>query len=344
MISPTTRPPAGRPAPQAGGRALDPAIADQAADWLTLFMSGEASDHDRQRWSRWRSAHPDHDRAWRHIEEVTGRLRGMDSRTAYPVLSPYADASRPPPRRRAALRALLWGGVAGAAGLLAARTPLAERLAADYRTGIGERRTVMLADGTALTLNTASAVDLRFDGRQRLLLLRAGEVLIATGRAASAIGSELPPFVVASADGRIRALGTRFTVRQHAQGTEVTVLESAVEIAPFDLPPGTRVLEAGQRLRFTRAAIGPPQPASDALPAWSRGQLVADNMRLDDFLEELGRYRPGLLRCAPEVAGLRLSGVFPVQDTDRILATLPSVLPVQVAQRTRFWVTVEAAP
>lgn len=343
MTEPTSTLAAGRPAPRAGGRAIDPAIADQAADWLTLFMSGEAGDDDRQRWSRWRSAHPDHERAWRHIEEVTGRFKDMAPRAAYQVLSPYTGTATAP-NRRAALRVLLWGGIAGTAGLLAARTPLAQRLAADYRTGIGEQRTVMLADGTALTLNTDSAVDVRFDAAQRLLRLLAGEVLVVTGHAQTATGRAWPPLVVATAQGRIRALGTRFTVRQRMQGTDVAVLQSAVEIAPDDLAQRPRVLEAGQRLSFTRSAIGPAGPADDAAPAWTRGQLVADDMRLDAFLEELGRYRQGVVRCAPEVGDLRLSGVFPLQDTDRILATLPNVLPVQVAQRTRFWVTVEAQP
>lgn len=343
MTEPTSTLAAGRPAPRAGGRAIDPAIADQAADWLTLFMSGEAGDDDRQRWSRWRSAHPDHERAWRHIEEVTGRFKDMAPRAAYQVLSPYTGTATAP-KRRAALRVLLWGGIAGTAGLLAARTPLAQRLAADYRTGIGEQRTVMLADGTALTLNTDSAVDVRFDAAQRLLRLLAGEVLVVTGHAQTATGRAWPPLVVATAQGRIRALGTRFTVRQRMQGTDVAVLQSAVEIAPDDLAQRPRVLEAGQRLSFTRSAIGPAGPADDAAPAWTRGQLVADDMRLDAFLEELGRYRQGVVRCAPEVGALRLSGVFPLQDTDRILATLPNVLPVQVAQRTRFWVTVEAQP
>jgi len=74
--------------------------------------------------------------------------------------------------------------------------------------------------------------------------------------------------------------------------------------------------------------------------AWARGQLVADEQRLGDFLAELGRYRPGLLRVDPRIAGLRLSGVFPLADTDRILDTLPSVLPVRLQWRTRYWVTV----
>ncbi|VVN48093.1 Protein FecR [Pseudomonas fluorescens] len=64
-------------------------------------------------------------------------------------------------------------------------------------------------------------------------------------------------------------------------------------------------------------------------------------MRLGDFIAEVGRYRQGLLNCAAEVADLRLSGVFRLEDTDKLLAILPQTLPVQLRYRTRWWVTLE---
>ncbi|WP_408908187.1 hypothetical protein [Variovorax paradoxus] len=102
-----------------------------------------------------------------------------------------------------------------------------------------------------------------------------------------------------------------------------------------------RALRAGERASFGRGEVGPIAAVDAQTTAWTLGQLIADDMRLDDFLAELGRYRPGIVRCDPAVAGLRLSGVFPLADTERILAMLPSVLPVQVRLRTRFWATVE---
>jgi hypothetical protein len=64
---------------------------------------------------------------------------------------------------------------------------------------------------------------------------------------------------------------------------------------------------------------------------------AADRRRRDPgrFLADLARYRPGMIHCAPEVARLRLSGVFPLDDTQRILNMLPNSLPVQVRSRTR---------
>lgn len=63
-------------------------------------------------------------------------------------------------------------------------------------------------------------------------------------------------------------------------------------------------------------------------------------MPLGQFLDELGRHRRGVLRCDPAVAELPLTGVFPLADTDRVLAALQQSLPVEVYGVTRYWVTV----
>ncbi|WP_198087137.1 FecR domain-containing protein [Variovorax sp. E3] len=312
--------------------------ADEASEWLTLLMSGEATDEDRQRWQQWRRRNPDNERAWQHIENFAARLKGLHPAAAHSALSLAADRTVAPGRRRA-MRALFWLGTAGATGVLASRTQTWRQTVADYRTGTGEQRSVSLDDGTRITLNTASAIDVRFDGERRLVRLLAGEVMIVTGHARS----DSRPFVVDTAEGRIRALGTRFSVRQQSGRTRVAVLESAVEITPSATPGAPRLLHAGERTTFTAADINALAVVDDQTSAWTLGQLIADDMRLGDFIEELGRYRPGIVRCDPAVASLRFSGVFPLADTDRILAMLPSVLPVQVRTRTKLWATVESA-
>jgi transmembrane sensor len=70
--------------------------------------------------------------------------------------------------------------------------------------------------------------------------------------------------------------------------------------------------------------------------------LVAIDWRLGDFITELARYRPGHLSCAPEVAELRVSGAFTVDDSDAVLANLTASLPVRVRSFSRYWVRVEA--
>ena len=116
--------------------------------------------------------------------------------------------------------------------------------------------------------------------------------------------------------------------------------EGAVAVRPANDATAMRVIAAGQAARFTDIRVDAPSPVTDADIAWLDGMLVAANMRLADFLAEIDRYRPGRLRCDPAVADLRVSGTFPLADTDRILDALRGTLPVRIHFLTRYWTTV----
>lgn len=326
-----------RQPPMAQGQPINVAVADAAADWLTLAMSGDMTDDERQRLQAWRGACPDHERAWRHIESVMARLGALERPAAYRSLA-QLDAPASAKRRRA-VASLLALGVASGAGWSAAESTMGRRLRADVRTGAGELRTVTLEDGSQVMLNTGTAMDIAFDGSRRVLRLVAGEVMITTGHGDGA-RADPRPFIVQTRDGDIRALGTRFIVRQYADETGVAVLEHSVEVTPAGAGASPALLRAGERLAFTRKRVGPRGSVDVPATAWTRGQLIAEDARLGDFIEELSRFRPGVLRCDPAVADLRFSGVFPIADTDRILALLPNSLPVAIRRRTSYWVTV----
>lgn len=222
------------------------------------------------------------------------------------------------------------------------RSQPAREWRADYRTGTGERREATLADGTHLTLNTASAVDVAYDGEYRLLRLRAGEILVQTAQEAVQAHARRP-FVVETMQGMVRALGTRFMVRQHADHSRVAALEGAVELCPGGPGQPSRIVPAGWQAAFSGAACGEIMPLPAHVDAWSRGMLYADRMSLEAFIAELERYRSGILRCDPAVAQLPVSGIFQLRDTGPILDSLPNALPVDIVYRTRYWATVVPA-
>jgi transmembrane sensor len=329
-----------------GGRltGIPPRVARRAVEWLVALQSEAATDPTRRAWQRWREEHPDHERAWRHIEAVNGRLQELAS----PLGSAVAHAALAPPRspkRREAVRTLAvllfaGGGVAGVAWLADEDAPWRERLA-DERTGVGERRTVRLADGTTVALNTASAIDLRFSAGERRIRLVGGEILVTTGPDGDGLAPR--PFVVETAQGELRPLGTRFAVRRQSDATRVDVFEGAVEVRPRHGGGRTLRLNAGEQVRFTDGRIADPGPADEAATAWTDGMIVASGLRLADFLAELARHRPGRLSYDPAVAGLRVSGTYPLADTERILDALGTTLPVEVRFFTRYWVTVRPA-
>ncbi len=114
----------------------------------------------------------------------------------------------------------------------------------------------------------------------------------------------------------MRALGTRFLVRENGGETRLTVLEHAVEAQLAQDARQTRRVEAGEQISFSAAAFSDKQPAA-AEDGWLRGVLSVSQWRLDRVIAELARYRRGHLSCDPAVAGLRVSGSFPLNDTDR---------------------------
>lgn len=330
---------------------LDRSVARQAALWLVRLHDAHVSAADLAACARWRAAHPDHEHAWQRAERIGSKLNGLPGGIA---LQSLGRGNRM--ERRAVLKTLLLFMTlpAGYATYQAARHTLPWELwVAGLRTTTGERRTVTLADGSELILNTNSAVDVRFDAGQRLLILHAGEILVQTARdplvqKEAATGR---PFVVRTRQGNIRALGTRFIVSaadthpDPTPATSVTVLEHAVEIRPAIDAGQARVFEAGRQVSFTASTIAAPQPADPYAAAWVQGRLVVNAMRLDDFLAQLSRYRRALLRCEPQIAGLRISGAFQLDNIDGILDALPDTLPVAVLYRSRYWVTViPAAP
>lgn len=314
------------PDPQA-----DPAAVQQALAWMVTLWSGETTAEERSAWERWRTAHPEHERAWQQVLQMEQRLQRVPATVARTAL-----ARAPVMSRRKALQAL---GLAVAAGGLgyANRDAVAwSPWLAEHRTGVGEWLALTLSDGTRVQLNTASAIDVRFDRRHRRILLRAGEILVDTAH-----DPAHRPFSVETAQGAVRALGTRFSVRQADALARVAVFEGAVEIRPQSEPEPLQVA-AGRGVDFSRDHVELPVVADPNAVAWASRTLVAERMRLADFLVELGRYRRGVIRCHEAVADLIVSGVFPLGDTDRVLETVGRALPVRIDYTTRYWVAVAA--
>ncbi|OVZ65332.1 histidine kinase [Pigmentiphaga sp. NML080357] len=314
----------------------------RALEWQVTFWSGEVTARERAAFDRWLAQDADHARAWSEVQRMGQRVRSLTGPVEGEALR-AADAARSASTRRTLLRTVGLLATAGVAAYAARNTPPIQSMLAEHRTGRGERRDLVLPDGTRLVLNTDSAIDLRFTTQARDLLLRAGEVFIATApdpRSASGLASR--PFTLHTRHGAVQAIGTRFTVRLSDGRSMVSVDEGAVQVQPRLAATEPFRLEAGQRAWFSPTAVESPAASTPGDSAWTHGQLVAERMRLRDFLAELGRYRRGLLRCDPAVQDLVVSGVYPLDDTDLALSTLAHALPVRIDSVTRYWVTVRA--
>lgn len=303
-------------------------VLEQAAQWFALLGGDEVAAEDRTAWQYWLHAAPEHQEAWRRVERIHEQMRSLPGAPARLALSSV-------PKRRSAMKMLLLLGAGAGLGAAAwrkqdARDYLAA-LQAEHRSGVGVIAALPLPDRTQAWLNTDSAADLAYDDSQRLILLRRGEILLHSGADA-----HMPsrPLVVQAEGVRLRALGTRFAVRIDGAAVRLAVYDGAVDIN------GGAVVPAGSQVEIVDGRAGVMTPALEESSAWSRKMLIATQMRLDDFLAELGRYRRGYLACDPAVASVRLVGSFPLDDTEQALDLLASVLPVQINRTTPWWVTV----
>lgn len=313
----------------------DHAILQQAADWYAQ-LAGQPDDRDlRQAWQQWHGQHEQHRQAWQFVERVSQRFAPLhdDAENAGQTLD---QLRRQGIERRRLMRGLAAIGSVGFLGALAWRPLLREPLLAwqaDLRSTVGQIVEQRLADGTRLWLASDSAVDVRFDDRQRILHLYRGEVLVSTA-------GDPRPLLLHTAQGNLQPLGTRFSVALEDRITHLEVFEGRV-LARCAESSAQQEVAAGSAISFDARAFTAPLPASPAREAWSRGVLLAEDIELSRFVAELGRYRRGYLGLDPALRHLKIMGTFPLHDTDQALAMLERTLPVKVHRRLPWWVSIE---
>lgn len=314
-------------------------VVKQAIHWLLRMRNNHGNARLSHQCDAWRAEHHEHELAWQRVQslqaELSHNLRAVPgAQVAFNTLENSAQGLG----RRQALKLLSGAVLMGSAAWLAKDTSVWQQWRADYATATGERRGFQLPDGTRIELNTASAVDLDYTAQQRLIKLTRGEIIVTCGGNDEGAAFNRP-LRVQSRHGIYEPIKARFILRQDSDCTRLTVSSGSVAIRS-----GATSVEAlaGQTYLIDHHQVRPAPPLDMDVGAWVDGLIVTRNMRLGDFLNEVGRYRQGFVTCAPQVADLRLSGVFRLEDTDKLLAILPQTLPVQLRYRTRWWVTLEA--
>lgn len=343
-------------------------LLEQACAWLTQLHSGEFSASAQQELHAWRAADSTHEQAWQRAQRLwdgLGQLRGRrvipgaqplpseagrqghdaDLVASNPVVT--ADSRR---RGRDSLRRLTGRvntntrsrrgrsvslAVACCALLAVTLTALYPPVfwRADYLTGKGEQRSVTLADGSRVMLNSATALAIHFDDNLRRVELLTGEAFFDVAKNAQR------PFVVSSAGSEVRAIGTAFNVQRQSAQTQVELLEGIVEIQ--DAQQHRERLTAGQSALVSGHAIAlqtAKRPENMAL--WRDGYLQFDGLPLHQAVAQINQYRPGrVVLLNPALADKRISGLFRLDALDQALASLNAAVPeLQVVSVTPYLV------
>ncbi len=304
-----------------------PTVRDAAAEWFVRMRDEPVPEREAAAFRAWLDADPAHreayrelERLWQGLDRVEPRPRA-ESAPARPVPAPVGAA----PGRRTALRRMAIAASIAAAVVLGGYAAVPPGLLADHRTGVGEQRTVALADGSTVRLNTASAMSVEMAADRRRVTLHAGEAYFEVAADAAR------PFVVEAEPGRVTVLGTAFAVRRvDGDRVEVIVTKHAVEVAG----PGKRVatVEEGQGAEVTAAGVGPvaARNTEEAL-SWRRGRLLFDGAPLRDVLAEIERYRHGRIVVMDGAAAtLPVTAAFSVDRADAALATIEDTLPIRL--------------
>lgn len=318
-------------APLSKGRGIDPGVHTEAERWFVRLLDADARDPRRAEFERWIAADPAHARAYEDAERLW-RL-GVEA-ARHPDLLAAANRAmrRAQPGLGRQLRIWLAPAMAIAAaifflgGLVAVWWPVPGAQPRDllYVTRTGQQRAIQLRDGSALLLDTDSAVVVRYGRLARTVVLLHGRAEFQVRH------DEDWPFVVRAGGGTVTDVGTTFQVSigQHHQ-VRVVLLEGEVQVAT---PHSKATLTTGEALRFDRAGmVRAPYPADlQAALGWTSGEVVARGWPLSRLLDEMNRYSSTKVELGNSALGdVSVTGTFRAGDQATLLKVLESGWPIR---------------
>lgn len=336
-------------------RQLSQQIEDAAAEWVDALHQGGADPELRRAFERWRASDPAHAAAFARIDRAYAYTRGLDGSFARAILERETlarVAQRRERRRRfryAALAASLVAAVAIGWNLDAGtwdelnfqQQRLRHAMAGEslHRTVVGERQIIPLADGSTLTLNTASRALVRYSDQLREIELIEGQALFEVARDTGR------PFMVQAGDRRITALGTAFDVRLSSSTVAVTLIEGRVTVESTaagngvtaqqrEAPPA--ILLPGEQLLAQAATRTPPVVRKADVrraTSWREGMLLFEGETLAQAIAEVNRYGGRRIEIGdPALADLQISGAFKTGQPEAFIDTLSWYLPIRVIE------------
>ncbi|HEX5776807.1 MAG TPA: FecR domain-containing protein [Caulobacteraceae bacterium] len=315
---------------------LAPDRVDAAAlEWFTRSKAGDMTAAEAAQLDAWLDADPAHRAAF---DEVSFTWQGIEPLRADPRIAAM-QAGRP--RRRwlpQAIAASLVAAVLSASGLVGwhywPATPLSTQ---QFRTGVGEKATVTLADGSVVTLSTDTLVRTKRDEDKRLVYLERGQAYFKVAK------DRRHPFEVHAAGRTVTALGTAFEVRVD-RGFKVTLVEGKVRVdAPLGpkagaktavlaprqvqetvMLPGTELVAVGDSFSLHPADVA-------RATAWTRGQLVFVDEPLANVAAEMNRFSDRKIHVDAAAGAQKISGTFKPGDVATFVAAVRDYGLVDVA-------------
>lgn len=316
----------------AANQQIDPKVLDEAVAWQSCMLSGEVTDAQRESCAEWRKANPAHEIIWQRLQQLDAQF-STQPQSAHHIIHSARGHSR-----RSVLKTLLLGGLSLPLLYSGYDWSGKKRLFADVTTNLGEYKRIILPDGSDLHVNTATSLDIAYTDQERRIMLHSGEILIDT-----VVDDHKPKrdLIVESPLAEVKALGTRFIVKQ-MDHLDVSVFSGSTTVT-HKRTAEQRIVHKGDAIELSKSSMFAIRAANPNQQSWTRRRLVFDGVRLGDAVDEINRYFPGYIFCSDEVAGIQISGVYPLDDKQAILDAMRESLPVSVKQRSRFWTLIGLA-
>jgi transmembrane sensor len=316
------------------------AIVAEASTWFIEFRAGDVTGESRTQFIEWLRRSPEHIQAYLDISRLWAELPASDAAGKFDLNALIADARRSAdvislspthshtPAPFSALRPKTRWQRRGVELAAAATVVIAvmglwmwtgSQTPASYATGIGEQRTIQLADGSTIELNSQSSVQVRLAEHRRDVSLLEGQALFRVAKDRSR------PFVVRAGDAEVRAVGTEFDVYRKQSATVVTVVEGRVETNDESGAPPI-LLSAGEQLTVTPHMVAKPMRADTAVAtAWLQKHLVFEETPLSDVAEQFNRYsRKPLVIDDHTLQQVKISGIYSSTDPASLINFLRS--------------------
>lgn len=291
----------------------------EAAAWHARLGAPRVPPETIEAFFAWRQA-PANAEAYRRVEQAWTKTDGLAGDPVIAEALNGALSRRAKGRDPAFLRPVVGGAVALAALAVLAGAWMWAQGRGAYATSIGEQRTVQLADGSTVRLDTGSRIRVRFTGDRRTVELEAGQALFTVAH------DTARPFTVEAGEARVTAVGTVFDVRRAGDGVEVTLVSGAVDVMPGEGARTSR-MGAGQQARVGYGGLRLAAVDTAIETSWAEGRVVFRDTPLQEAVAEVNRYLTDpIVLDSPDMAGERVNGVFKTGDRDAFVSAATEAL------------------
>lgn len=333
-------------------------LLDEAGLWFARFESGRATSEDRKKFEDWVNASPENLAAFEEIQQLSLNMALLSndmksghldhsSELGAAVMETAALAKAYQKKKKNTTLRRSFGAIAASivialCGSWLWNNPIVMNKEMTYASAVGKQKTVMLSDGSVVTLNTNSEITVAMTSSIRRLHLIKGEVYFEVAK------DQQRPFEVKVNNAFVKAVGTAFNIRNRGNEVSVIVTEGKVEIDPnyasrspmSSTDPSARqkqMMIAGDQIilgkeKLTRIQLDQDDISEKIL--WREGKVILNEATLEAIVYEIQPYiTEKIIIADDDVAGLIAGGVFQMGEMDSFFSALEIALPVKIIRK-----------